>query len=91
VDARGPPSPGLTYTETRTRKGRTMRTVDTWHVCDGMGEWVEYYNPTGHVMHFTRDREKSRRTTDSYEAAEIARIAREVYRRRNMEFSIVLD
>lgn len=61
---------------------------DEWIVSDNMGEYVEYYNPTGHVMNFTRDREKALRTTCSYHAAEVARIARELYRRKNMRFGI---
>ena len=64
---------------------------DEWIVSDSMGEYVEYYNPTGHVMVFTRDFAKARRTTDSHEAAEIARIARVVYKRPNMRFSIYLE
>ncbi len=68
-----------------------MTTQDVWMVTDGCGEYIEYYNPTGHVMHFTRDREKARRTTCHYDAGEVARVAREVYRRKNMRFSIVLD
>ena len=67
------------------------RTQDVWMVTDGMGEYVAYYNPTGHVMDFTRAREEARVTTDSYEAAEIARVARALYQRKNMRFSIVLD
>lgn len=66
------------------------RQQDEWMVADGMGEWVEYYNPTGHVMHFTRDYDKARRTSDSSDAAEVARIARLLYRRTNMRISIVL-
>lgn len=63
---------------------------DEWRVGDGMGEWVAYYNPTGHVMHFTRNSEEAWRTTDSYYAAEVARIARTLYNRPNMNFAIIL-
>lgn len=65
--------------------------MNEWIVGDGMGEWVEYYNPTGVVMVFTHEREKAFRTTDSYEAANITRIAREVYGRKNMRLSILLN
>lgn len=65
--------------------------MDVWHVTDGMGEYVAYYNPTGHVMHFTRNRDESRRTTSSEDAWEIARIAREVYGRKWMRMQIILD
>ncbi len=63
---------------------------DEWMVCDGMGEYVAYYNPTGHVMTFTRDREQARRTTCSYDAADVARIARTIYGRSQMRFSIAM-
>ena len=61
---------------------------DEWIVTDGMGEHVQYYNPTGHVMVFTKNRDEARRTTDSYEAYEIARIARELYKRRFMKIGM---
>jgi hypothetical protein len=63
--------------------------MDEWLVGDGMGEFVAYYNHTGHVMHFTRDRQEARKTTDSREAFEVARIARELYRRKNMRMAMV--
>ncbi len=63
----------------------TTATMETWIVTDGMGEYVEYYNPTGHVMVFTRDREKARATTCSWDAFEVARVAREVYGRKRMQ------
>jgi hypothetical protein len=65
--------------------------IEEWLVTDAMGEWVCYYNPTGHVMHFTRCREEAMQTTDANHAAEVARIARVVYGRKNMRFGIVLN
>ena len=65
--------------------------MDLWTINDGMGEWVRYYNHTGHVMVFTRNRDEAMRTTDSADAFEIARIARTVYRRPNMRMAIVLN
>jgi hypothetical protein len=56
-----------------------------------MGEYVAYYNPTGHVMHFTRNRDEAYITCDHHWAAHIVRIAREVYKRKYMDFGIVLD
>lgn len=66
----------------------TCGKIDEWLVSDGMGEYVAYYNAAGHVMHFTHDRSEARKTTDSYESAQIARIAREVYGRKNMRFGM---
>lgn len=63
---------------------------DEWQVSDGMGEFVAYYNPTGHVMHFTRHPSYDGvwKTTDSQEAFEVARIAREVYKRSGMRMGM---
>jgi hypothetical protein len=66
----------------------TATRQDEWLVSDGMGEYVGYYNPTGKVMHFTRSRDEARRTTDSREAFEVARIAREVYGRKSMRMGM---
>jgi len=62
--------------------------IECWIVTDSMGEYVEYYNPTGHVMAFTRDREKARVTTCSYDAYHVAEIARTLYRRRYMRMGM---
>lgn len=67
----------------------TFTEIETWIITDGMGEFVAYYNPTGHVMVFTRSRDEARATTDSREAFEIARIARELYGRKQMRISMV--
>jgi hypothetical protein len=64
------------------------RQIEEWLVSDGMGEYVAYYNHTGHVMHFTRDRDEARKTTDSYDAAEVARVARTLYGRKNMRIGM---
>lgn len=58
--------------------------MDSYIVCDGMGEYVIFYNPVGLVMVFGSDREAAHKTTDAFDACEIARIAREVYKRRYM-------
>ena len=57
-------------------------------ITDSMGEYVEHYNPTGHVMVFTKDREKAFATSCSHNASEISRIAREIYKRKWMRFWI---
>lgn len=62
----------------------SYRAMEEWIVTDGMGEFVEYYNPTGLVMHFGNDRALAWKTTDSEEAWEVARIARDVYNRKSM-------
>ena len=58
-------------------------------ITDSMGEYVEYFNPTGLVMVFTRVRDEAWKTTDSKEAFDVARVAREVYKRKHMRFSNV--
>lgn len=69
---------------------KTTTRQDEWLVSDSCGEYVAYYNHTGHVMYFTRDREQAWKTTDSYDAAEVARIARVLYRRERMRLGIVM-
>jgi hypothetical protein len=71
----------------------TPRRPDEWMVADGMGERVGYYNPTGLVMHFARsgDPEYDRpwTTTSAEDAFEVARIAREIYKRKHMRIAMV--
>jgi hypothetical protein len=62
--------------------------METWIVTDSCGEYVEYYNPTGHVMVFTRDREKARVTTCSQDAYEVARVAQRLYGRKQMRMGM---
>lgn len=64
---------------------------DEWMVSDGCGEYVAYYNPTGLVMHFTRNPSYDGvwKTTDSEQAFDVARIAREVYKRKSMRMGMV--
>ena len=66
----------------------TAGKIDEWLVSDGMGEYVRYFNPTGLVIHFTRDRDEAWKTTDSEQAFEVARIAREVYKRKWMRLGM---
>jgi hypothetical protein len=67
------------------------RRPDEWMVSDGMGEYVSYYNPTGLVMHFTKHPSYDGvwKTTSSDDAFEVARIAREVYKRKHMRMGMV--
>lgn len=67
-----------------------MAQPDEWMVTDGCGEYVRYYNHTGHVMHFTRDRDEAMKTTDSEDAYRIAEIAQRLYGRKSMQMSMVL-
>lgn len=55
-----------------------------WIVGSPTGEYVMYYNHTGHVMHFTTDRAEARRFTDAGDAYEVQRIARDLYRRDSL-------
>lgn len=63
--------------------------MDTYIITDGMGEFVRYYNHTGHVMQFTREREEAWQTTDSRDAYDVARIAQKLYRRPMMKMAMV--
>lgn len=63
--------------------------MDTWIITDSMGEYIEYYNATNHIMVFTRERDKAMVTTDSEYAFELARLARELYKRKNMRIAMV--
>lgn len=61
---------------------------DEWIAGNGMGVYVGYYNPTGHVMHFVGNPEEAQRTTDSYEAARWAKVATDLYKKHGMKLML---
>lgn len=67
------------------------RLQDEWIAGNGMGSYVGYYNPTGHVMEFVSCPTEARRTTDPHEARTWARIANTLYGRTGFSLRMAPD
>lgn len=77
-----PPRRDLVYNYLTDQVDVEMPALISWIAGDpSKREFVQYYNHTGTVMHFTHDVKQAYRTTDLADAKEWARIANDVYRR----------